>query len=62
MVSVDYARIKRLQLPEERDTFPTWTVVVILIVIVLLFKRYKDVSSNSESRELSSLHQTTDDS
>ena len=43
---VDFARLKRLQLPEETGGMSTMTKVCLVILIIsaiLLVKRYKDV-------------------
>ena len=43
---VDYARIKRLQLPEETGGLSTMTKVYLFIIVasvILLVKRYKDI-------------------
>ena len=58
---VDYARMKRLSVPPEKESVPIWFIVVASISALLLFKRFRDhsltkVSSlDSEPPESSSL-------
>ena len=43
---VDFARLKRIQLPEEKGGLSTMTKVymfIIVVSIILLVKRYKDI-------------------
>jgi len=58
---VDYAYMKKIKLPEEKDSTPIWVVVTILLAAIFLFKRYRDHSLtkvsflDSEPPESSSL-------
>jgi hypothetical protein len=40
---VDFSRLKRLELPEETHGMTNVYIVVILVIALLLFKRYKDI-------------------
>jgi len=52
---VDYARMKRIALPEEKEGVSKWILVIFVFVIIFLFKRFRDCqlkkvsSSSSES-------------
>jgi len=65
---VDYARMKRLSVPAEKESVPIWFIVVALLSALFLFKRFRDhsltkvSSSDSESLEPSSWEQMSDDS
>ena len=58
---VDYAYMRKIKLPEEKESTPIWIGVIILLAAIFLFKRYQDhsltkVSSlDSESPESSFL-------
>jgi hypothetical protein len=58
---VDYEYMRKIRLPEEKETVPLWVVVTFFVVSILLYKRYRDhsltkVSSlDSEPLESSSL-------
>ena len=58
---VDYAYMRKIKLPEEKESTPIWVIALIVLAAIFLFKRYRDhnltkVSSlDSEYPESSSL-------
>lgn len=58
---VDYAYMRKIKLPEEKESTPIWAIVLIFLAAIFLFKRFRDhsltkvSSSDSEPPESSSL-------
>jgi hypothetical protein len=41
---VDYGYMRKITLPEEKESTPIWVIITILLAAIFLFKRFRDHS------------------